>query len=95
MSRSGAALLAFLSGVDWGSIDYDTRLIALHELQSAITKLRERHGLPPFDDSREDDVFLRARALLLVSPAHAGDRPECRDGQFAEQQLEIKAYENE
>lgn len=93
---SGAALLKYLGNIDWSSIDYDTRLTALHELHAAIIKVREAHNLAPFDDSRENNVFRRAHVLLLSSPAHAGDRPECGDGQFAEQQLETqKAYENE
>lgn len=32
-------------------IDPETRLIALHEINVAITKLRERHGMSPIDDA--------------------------------------------
>ena len=75
--NAGAALLEFLRSVDWHAVAYDVRLVALHELHNAITKLRERCGLPPFDDGREDNVFRIARAIIL--------KPEGCDGSFAEQ----------
>ena len=47
---SAQLLLAYIRGVDWSSVDYPTRLVALHEVNVAIIKLRERCGQDPFDD---------------------------------------------
>src|SRR5262245_32488678 len=40
-SVSQQLLLAYVRGIDWAIVDYDTRLIALHEINTAITQLRE------------------------------------------------------
>ena len=77
--NAGAALLEFLQGVDWDSVDYDTRLVALHETHNAITRLRERCGFPPFDDGREDNVSQIARTIIL--------KPDGCDGLFAESKV--------
>jgi hypothetical protein len=43
--QSAPALLEFVHAHDWEAIDRDTRLVMLHEISSAITKLRTcRHG---------------------------------------------------
>jgi hypothetical protein len=44
------ALVNFISSQDWSAIDAETRAVALHEISTAITKLREQHNLKPFDD---------------------------------------------
>jgi hypothetical protein len=70
---SAAALLAFIRRSDWSSVSYDTRLVVLHEINDRITRMRERHGLPPFDDplpGQPDNVFRIVRAVLTPSPAH-------------------------
>jgi hypothetical protein len=54
--------------------------LVLHEINTAITKLRERYGLTPFDDGFPGDrpnVFQIIRAVLLSADAappgaHAG-----------------------
>jgi hypothetical protein len=48
--RSAPALVELVRSEDWKSVDYATRLVALHEINGAITALREQHGLAPFDD---------------------------------------------
>jgi hypothetical protein len=46
----------------------DCRLIALHEINVAITKLRERNGLAPIDDAlpgERPNVFIRIKEQLF------------------------------
>ena len=43
--NSAKALLDRVERADWTSVDYDTRLTALHQVNAAITKLRERNGM--------------------------------------------------
>jgi hypothetical protein len=40
--RSARALVDFISACDWSRIDANTRMVALHEINEAITKVRER-----------------------------------------------------
>jgi hypothetical protein len=49
--RSADALVAFIETVDWSAVDANTRLIALHEINSAICKVREKRGLDAIDDA--------------------------------------------
>ena len=42
---SAPLLLAYIRGVDWSAVDYLTRLTVLHEVNTAITRMRERNGL--------------------------------------------------
>ena len=71
---SAAALLDFMRRNDWSSVSYDTRLTVLHQINDRITRMRERRGLPPFDDplpGQPDNVFRRIkRALFTPSLAH-------------------------
>jgi hypothetical protein len=71
---SAAVLLDFIRRSDWSSVSYDTRLTVLHEINDRITRMRERHGLAPFDDplpGQPENVFRIVRAILAPSPAHA------------------------
>jgi len=61
--RAAREFLRFIETQDWAAIDADTRLIALHEINAAITKLRERNGLTPIDDPLPGE---RADAFLLI-----------------------------
>src|SRR5215831_13449553 len=45
-----AQLVGFIGAIDWGSVDFQTRLTVLHEVNTAITKFRESRKLDPFDD---------------------------------------------
>ena len=40
--HSACKLVDFINSQDWGAVDANTRLIALHEINAAITRLRER-----------------------------------------------------
>jgi len=64
----------------WPScIDYATRLTVLHELNTAVTKVREKRGLEPIDDPlprQPDSPFRIIKATLFphvadVAPAEA------------------------
>jgi hypothetical protein len=48
---SARELVAFIESVDWGEIDCDTQLVALHEINQAICSLRERMDQPPIEDA--------------------------------------------
>jgi hypothetical protein len=78
--QSASLLRAYVRGVEWSTVNYDTRLTVLHEINTAITKFREHNGLSPFDDGFPGDrpnVFQIIRAVLLPADAappgaHAG-----------------------
>jgi len=60
-----------------GGDDYQTRLTVLHELNTAITKVREKRGLEPIDDNLPGDPdtpFRTIKAILFPSNegAHRG-----------------------
>jgi hypothetical protein len=60
-------LLAFMRAQDWSCVNVTTKFVILHEIHSAIIHLRERNGLPPFDDGlpgETDNVFRRVKRLL-------------------------------
>jgi len=61
--HSARQLVAFTAAQDWNAIDADTRLVALHEINAAITALRERAGLPPFSDPLPDE---KSTAFLIL-----------------------------
>jgi hypothetical protein len=44
------ALVDAIAREDWSAVDAEARQVALHEISTAITKLREKRGLKPFDD---------------------------------------------
>jgi hypothetical protein len=49
--RSARELVDFIAAQDWGAVDADTRLTALHQINNAIVALREQQGLTGIDDS--------------------------------------------
>jgi len=61
--RSARELVDFIAAIDWSRIDANTRLFALHEINRAITKLRERMGLDPIDDAMPGEPM---RAFQLI-----------------------------
>jgi hypothetical protein len=68
---SPAQLVGFVSAIDWSAIDYQTRLTVLSELNSAITKFREKRGLKPIDDplpGQPDNAFRIIKNLLNSFP---------------------------
>jgi hypothetical protein len=40
-----AQLIGFVRSIDWATVNYDVKLVVVHELNTAITKFRERCGL--------------------------------------------------
>lgn len=63
----GRALIAHLNVEGWPDVDREARADALSLIGVRITHLRERAGLPPFDDplpGARDNVFLTVRKLL-------------------------------
>jgi hypothetical protein len=65
--HDGAALIRLVERRQWRSADFDTRLEILALIDSAIISLRERHGLPPFDDAlpaEPPNAFLLIREAL-------------------------------
>src|SRR6516165_8683614 len=49
--RTARELVNFISAQDCSVVDDDTRAIVLHQINRAITALRERQGLAPIDDA--------------------------------------------
>jgi len=74
--RSARELVAFIEAQDWNAVDAHTRLIALHEINQAITKLRESQNLPPIDDPLPDaplNALLRICQTINQFPAPSGE----------------------
>ena len=79
-------LVDFISAQNWEAIPADTRLIALHEINQAITKLPEKSGREPNSDplpGQPDNAFRIIRALFDKFPAPAG-RPAGVSGKSME-----------
>jgi hypothetical protein len=73
--RSARELVAFVAAQNWDAVDANTRLVALHEINRAITKLRVRNKLPPFDEGLPDEppnAFQMIRKIIASSP-HSGE----------------------
>jgi hypothetical protein len=67
---NASVLLAYACAIDWPSIDHQTRLVTLHEIDTHATRLRERLGLAPFDDGtgldeRRQTVLVICRDILF------------------------------
>src|SRR6516162_7197304 len=76
-----AQLVGFINAIDWSGIDHQTRLVVLHELNTAITKFREKRGLPPLDDSLGNappNAFQIIRKILTEFPASLQEGPPRR-----------------
>jgi hypothetical protein len=75
-----AQLVGFIAAVDWSAIDYQTRLTVLHEVNTAITKWRERQGLDPISDplGAPPNAFQIIRGIISKFPAR--ESPPGRPG---------------
>jgi hypothetical protein len=65
--RSMPELLNLIRTQNWQTIDAETRLTVLHEVNEAITRVREEHGAAPFNDAlpgQPDTGFLIVKQLL-------------------------------
>jgi hypothetical protein len=66
-------LIGYVQSIDWSAIDYATRLIVVHELNSAVTAYREKRGLEPIDDNlpgNPDTPFRTIKAVVLTPSPH-------------------------
>jgi hypothetical protein len=75
--QSAPALITLLHEFDWSQMDADVRFVILHETNQAITRLRERSGLPPIDDplpGQRENAFRLIREHLF--PRKAESPPE-------------------
>jgi len=74
--RSARELVAFIESIDWTQIDTNTRMVAVHEINTAITKLREHADplTPIFDPlpGQPENAFRIIRKIITDS-AKAGD----------------------
>jgi hypothetical protein len=76
--HSARELVAFIEAQDWTAVDADTRLIALHEINAAIMRLRERAGQEPIDDALWHEpprAFQLLRNIMNQFPASKRGRP--------------------
>jgi hypothetical protein len=77
--RSARELVDALLAEDWSVVSADVRLIVLHEINCAITKLRERaNPVEPIDDAINNEplnAFQIIRAMINKFPAQVGKRP--------------------
>ena len=75
--RTARELVNFISAQDCSVVDDDTRAIVLHQINRAITTLRERQGLAPIDDALPGEpltAFQIIREIITkVSPPVAGE----------------------
>ena len=63
-----AQLVGFIGAIDWAAIDYQTRLVVLHEINNAITAFRVERDLEPIDDSlpnEPESPFRLIKAILF------------------------------
>jgi hypothetical protein len=71
-----AQLIGLARSIDWAAIDTDTKLTMLHEINSSITKFREKRGLEPIDDTVSDEPpFRTIKAILFPERAPTGAKP--------------------
>jgi hypothetical protein len=78
-------LIGYAQSINWAVIDYDTKLVVVHELNNAITTLREKHDLEPIDDGLPGDPDTPFRAIKTIVLTHfpstrgrpPGRSPDC------------------
>jgi hypothetical protein len=71
-------LTGLVRSIDWAAIDYDTRLVVLHEVNVAITKYREKRGAEPISDNlpgQPDTPFRVIHRIIHQVPA------DCREAE--------------
>jgi len=63
-------LVGFVRTIDWAVIDYDAKLVVVHEINTAVTAFRVKRGLEPIDDSlpgEPETPFRSLKAILFPS----------------------------
>jgi hypothetical protein len=66
-------LIGFARSIDWTVIDYDSKLTVLHEINSSITKFRDKHDLEPIDDTVSDEPPFRVIKAIMFSASPPGE----------------------
>jgi hypothetical protein len=77
--HSARELVNFIAAQDWSVVDTDTRFTALHEINIAITKLRERNGQEPISDplpGAPEERVPDHQEPVQEFPPRAGERAE-------------------
>jgi hypothetical protein len=70
--QSGKELIGFIRAQNWHIVDAQTKLVILHEINTAITKLRTSNGKPPIDDGLWGEPVTVFQAVrLIVVPIEA------------------------
>jgi hypothetical protein len=80
--QSGKELISFIRAQDWHVVDAQTKLVILHTINTAITKLRTGNSMSPFDDGLpggRSNVFQAIR--LIVVPVEAKPAENCSANQ--------------
>ena len=59
----------------WDAVDYATRLTALHQINDAIRRMRERNGMPSLDDPLPPklNIFLNIKQMLFPPSSAQAD----------------------
>jgi|SRR5215471_6446357 len=74
--RTARELVSAIEAMDWSTVDANTRLIALHEINTAIMRLRERLGQEPIDDALWGEPLRasqRIKQIITEFSAPAGE----------------------
>jgi len=69
---SGSALVHLIRSQNWSGVDARAKFVALHEINTAVCKLRERDGKPPIDDGlwgERANVFQTIRSIFEATSA--------------------------
>jgi hypothetical protein len=77
--RSARELVDFIAAQDWSAVDANTRFTALHEINNAITKLRQHENLTSIDDplpGQPENAFWIVKRIFESFPSHAGKTTE-------------------
>src|SRR5262245_22903270 len=78
--RSARQLVNFMAARDWSRIDANTRMVALHEINVAITALRKcLDERTPIDDplpGQPASAFQIIKSIMTSFPPNAGKRAE-------------------
>jgi hypothetical protein len=73
-----AQLIGFIGAIDWAAIDYQTRLVVLHEINAAITRFREANGQESIDDALWHEpprAFQLIRGIVMNQFPASAERP--------------------
>jgi hypothetical protein len=69
----GAELIALVRRQGWHRAADDTRYLVLRVINNSILLVREKHGLPPFDDALDDEAPTLSQIVKQTLYSDAGD----------------------